>query len=410
MNTLDGKLPENILLFTRLLRASGIRIGSEGVTDSIEAIQSVGLRSRGEFYFSLLTCLTKKKEDEIIFRQAFDLFWQNPKFQEKQRNMLLPRTRVSEKNEEKTELAKRIKENLPKTDKIKKLDQIEDNVIFDTSGSASDTQLKKSRDFGTMSKEELQQATNVIRDLSIYLPQKPSRRFALRKLGSELSVRHGLKESARHFGMILPKLMKRKEKERPIFFLIDISGSMENYSKTLIHFVHNLMQRHRNCFAFLFGTKLTNITHLLKNRDIDDAIQKISKVTDDWAGGTRIRDSIFEFNKTWVRRTPTSGSLVLFISDGLDKNHQSDLLVQMERLKKNCKHLVWLNPLLRYKKFLPKSVSIKRILKNVDALLPIHSLESIENLTLYLARNKRGESDILNWRSRIMDRERELTS
>ena len=101
---------------------------------------------------------------------------------------------------------------------------------------------------------------------------------------------------------------------------------------------------------------------------------------------------------------------MLFISDGLDKNHQSDLLVQMERLKKNCKHLVWLNPLLRYKKFLPKSVSIKRILKNVDALLPIHSLESIENLTLYLARNKRGESDILNWRARIMDRERELTS
>ena len=99
MNTLDGKLPENILLFTRLLRASGIRIGSEGVTDSIEAIQSVGLRSRGEFYFSLLTCLTKRKEDEIIFRQAFDLFWQNPKFQEKQRNMLLPRTRVSENNE-----------------------------------------------------------------------------------------------------------------------------------------------------------------------------------------------------------------------------------------------------------------------------------------------------------------------
>ena len=82
----------------------------------------------------------------------------------------------------------------------------------------------------------------------------------------------------------------------------------------------------------------------------------------------------------------------------------------MERLKKNCKHLLWLNPLLRYKKFLPKSVSIKRILKNVDALLPIHSLESIENLTFYLARKTRGEIDILNWRARIMDRERELTS
>jgi len=407
---MEGKLPENVLLFTRLLRASGINIGSDGVTDAISAIKTLGLKSKRAFYFSLLTCLTKKKEDEIIFRQAFDLFWQNPKFQEKTRNMLLPRTRVSEQDEKKEELAQRIRENLPKTEKIKKLDELEDNIIFDTSGSASDIQLNKSRDFGTMSKNELRQATDVIRNLSLHLPQKPFRRFELNKTGSELSVRHGLKDSVKNFGMVLPKFMKRKEKDRPIVFLIDISGSMENYSKMLLHFVHNLMQRHRNCFVFLFGTKLTNITHLLKNKDIDDALQKISKVTDDWAGGTRIRDSIYEFNKTWVRRTPTSGSLVLFISDGLDKNHQSDLLIQMERLKKNCKHLLWLNPLLRYKKFLPKSVSIKRILKNVDALLPIHSLESIENLTLYLSRKPKGDSDILNWRARILDREKELTA
>lgn len=407
---MEGKLPENVLLFTHLLRASGIKIGSDGVTDAISAIKTLGLKSKRAFYFSLLTCLTKKKEDEIIFRQAFDLFWQNPKFHEKTRNMLLPRTRVSEQDEQKEELAQRIRENLPKTAKIKKLDELEDNIIFDTSGSASDIQLNKSKDFGTMSKNELRQATDVIRDLSVHLPQKPFRRFEPKKMGPHLSVRHGLKDSVKNFGIVLPKFMKRKEKDRPIVFLIDISGSMENYSKMLLHFVHNLMQRHRNCLVFLFGTKLTNITHLLKNKDIDDALQKISKVTDDWAGGTRIRDSIYEFNKTWVRRTPVSGSLVLFISDGLDKNHQSDLLIQMERLKKNCKYLLWLNPLLRYKKFLPKSVSIKRILKNVDALLPIHSLESIENLTLYLSRKPKGDSDILNWRTRILDREKELTA
>ncbi len=410
MDTMEGKLPENVLLFTHLLRASGIKIGSDGVTDAISAIKTLGLKSKRAFYFSLLTCLTKKKEDEIIFRQAFDLFWQNPKFQEKTRNMLLPRTRVSEQDEQKEELAQRIRENLPKTEKIKKLDELEDNIIFDTSGSASDIQLNKSKDFGTMSKNELRQATDVIRDLSVHLPQKPFRRFEPKKMGPHLSVRHGLKDSVKNFGIVLPKFMKKKEKDRPIVFLIDISGSMENYSKMLLHFVHNLMQRHRNCLVFLFGTKLTNITHLLKNKDIDDALQKISKVTDDWAGGTRIRDSIYEFNKTWVRRTPVSGSLVLFISDGLDKNHQSDLLIQMERLKKNCKYLLWLNPLLRYKKFLPKSVSIKRILKNVDALLPIHSLESIENLTLYLSRKPKGDSDILNWRTRILDREKELTA
>ena len=177
MGTMEGKLPENILLFSRLLRASGINIGSDGVTDAISAIKILGLKSKKAFYFSLLACLTKKKEDEIIFRQAFDLFWQNPKFQEKTRNMLLPRTRVSEQEEQKEELAQRIRENLPKTEKIKKLDELEDNIIFDTSGSASDIQLNKSRDFGTMSKNELRQATDVIRNLSIHLPQKPFRRF-----------------------------------------------------------------------------------------------------------------------------------------------------------------------------------------------------------------------------------------
>ena len=265
MDTMEGKLPENVLLFTHLLRASGIKIGSDGVTDAISAIKTLGLKSKRAFYFSLLTCLTKKKEDEIIFRQAFDLFWQNPKFQEKTRNMLLPRTRVSEQDEQKEELAQRIRENLPKTEKIKKLDELEDNIIFDTSGSASDIQLNKSRDFGTMSKNELRQATDVIRNLSIHLPQKPFRRFEPRKMGPQLSVRLGLKEGAKNLGIVLPKFMRKKEKGRPIIFMIDISGSMENYSKMLIHFAHNLMQKRRNCFVFLFGTKLTNITNLLKN-------------------------------------------------------------------------------------------------------------------------------------------------
>tara|TARA_B100001057_G_scaffold373316_1_gene377742 strand:- start:1762 stop:2097 length:336 start_codon:yes stop_codon:yes gene_type:complete len=111
-----------------------------------------------------------------------------------------------------------------------------------------------------------------------------------------------------------------------------------------------------------------------------------------------------------VRRNPTSGSLVLLISDGLDKNQQCDLLVKMERQKKNFKHIVWPTPLHKYKKSLPKSVSIKTILENVDALLSIHSLESLENLTFYLAQKTKGNLDILNWRTRILDRKKELST
>ena len=143
-------------------------------------------------------------------------------------------TTKEDPEELKEELAQRIRENLPKTEKIKKLDELEDNIIFDTSGSASDIQLNKSRDFGTMSKNELRQATDVIRNLSIHLPQKPYRRFQPRKMGQQLSVRLGLKEGAKSLGIVLPKFMRKKEKGRPIIFLIDISGSMENYSKMLM--------------------------------------------------------------------------------------------------------------------------------------------------------------------------------
>ena len=108
------------------------------------------------------------------------------------------------------------------------------------------------------------------------------------------------------------------------------------------------MQKHKKVHAFLFGTKLTNISFQMKNKDIDVALKEVSKATNDWAGGTRIRDSIFTFNKNWVRRVSSSNSIIFLITDGLDRDHSTDLFNQMERLQKSCYKLVWLNPLLRF--------------------------------------------------------------
>ena len=184
---------------------------------------------------------------------------------------------------------------------------------------------------------------------------------------------------------------------------------MENYSRMMIHFVHNLMQKHKKVHAFLFGTKLTNISFHIKNKDIDVALKEISKATNDWAGGTRIRDSIFTFNKKWVRRVSSSNSIVFLITDGLDRDHSTDLFNQMERLQKSCYKLVWLNPLLRFKDFLPKSISIKRILLNVDAFLPIHSIESMQNLTSLISKSLEKEhSNTFSWQNKIETQSREL--
>ena len=260
-----------------------------------------------------------------------------------------------------------------------------------------------------MSKDELQIASQAIKELLIKIPKRPFRRSENSYLGKEVSTRESLRKARRNFGSVIPKLVKKKEVSRPVIVLLDISGSMENYSRMMIHFVHNLMQKHKKVHAFLFGTKLTNISFQMKNKDIDVALKEVSKATNDWAGGTRIRDSIFTFNKNWVRRVSSSNSIIFLITDGLDRDHSTDLFNQMERLQKSCYKLIWLNPLLRFTDFLPKSISIKRILLNVDAFLPIHSIESMQNLTSLIGKNLMKEhNEIITWHNKIEPQSKEL--
>ena len=396
------KLDKNVIFFARLLRASGISLSSDSILEAIESIKLVGVENKKSFFYALQTCLIKRPEDMKIFAQAFSLFWQNPKFRDRIRELLLPQTRMQGAEEEKEELAKRIQDTLSTPENSKSRVVEEETLLIDTSGTASDNQLFKDKDFEMMSKDELQMASQSIKELLIKIPRRPFRRSENSSLGKQVSTRESLREAKRNFGSVLPKLVKKKEVSRPVIVLLDISGSMENYSRMMIHFVHNLMQRHKKVHAFLFGTKLTNISFHIKNRDIDVALKEISKATNDWAGGTRIRDSIFTFNKKWVRRVSSSNSIVFLITDGLDRDHRTDLFNQMERLQKSCYKLVWLNPLLRFKDFLPKSISIKRILLNVDAFLPIHSIESMQNLTSLISKNLEKEhSNTFSWQNKI---------
>ena len=403
------KLDKNVIFFARLLRASGISLGSDSILEAIESIKLVGIENKKSFFYALQTCLIKRPEDMKIFAQAFSLFWQNPKFRDRIRELLLPQTRMQGAEEEKEELAKRIQDTLSTPENSKSRVVEEETLLIDTSGTASDNQLFKDKDFEMMSKDELQMASQSIKELLIKIPRRPFRRSENSSLGKQVSTRESLREAKRNFGSVLPKLVKKKEVSRPVIVLLDISGSMENYSRMMIHFVHNLMQRHKKVHAFLFGTKLTNISFHIKNKDIDVALKEISKATNDWAGGTRIRDSIFTFNKKWVRRVSSSNSIVFLITDGLDRDHNTDLFNQMERLQKSCYKLVWLNPLLRFKDFLPKSISIKRILLNVDAFFPIHSIENMRNLTSLISKNlEKEQSNTFSWQNKIETQSKEL--
>ena len=393
------KLDLNIMLFARLLRAVGMKPGPSATLDAIEAVQLVGVESKSYLFHTLSSCFVKRREDSHLFEQAFFLFWQNPRFQERLRNLLIPQIKSPfESDEVEDPMLRRLEEALGNPPAPPPGQKETEEIEIDASGTASDLELFQAMDFRMMSIEEIREAERAISRLSLYLPEKLSRRISPDTRGRRIGFQQSLREARRHGGMVLPKTVRRRREPRPVVALLDISGSMESYSRIFLHFLHVLTHQHRDVTTFLFGTKLTNITRQLRNRDVDDALKSVAGAADDWSGGTRIAESITHFNKHWSRRVLGRSPVVLLITDGLDRQHDTALEHEMERLHKSCHQLIWLNPLLRYEKFAPKSVSIRAMLGHVDAFRPIHSLASMEDLITSLGTiTQRQDTELASW-------------
>ena len=180
--------------------------------------------------------------------------------------------------------------------------------------------------------------------------------------------------------------------------LCDISGSMDRYARMLIHFMHAVTNDRDRVFTFLFGTRLTNVTRHLRQKDIDVALERVSDSVTDWSGGTRIGKCLHDFNRDWSRRVLGQGAVVLFISDGLDRDAGDGVSLEMKRLHNSCRRLIWLNPLLRYDGFEPKSMGVRALLPYVDDFRPVHNLSSLASLTEALNRpGSRQADDMAEW-------------
>jgi hypothetical protein len=203
--------------------------------------------------------------------------------------------------------------------------------------------------------------------------------------------------------------MRRRRKRRPpLVVLCDISGSMNRYSRLLIHFLHAVTNDQDRVHTFLFGTRLTNVTRHLRQKDVDVALERCADAVPDWSGGTRIGAILHEFNRDWGRRVLGQGATVLFISDGLDRDAGEGLATEMERLHKSCRRLIWLNPMLRYEGFQPKSLGNRAIMPHVDDFRPVHNLDSLEGLASVLSDRSLGEvASIAHWRRAAREAEAE---
>jgi len=380
----SGKLVDNIMHFGRALRAAGLPVGPGKVLDAIRAVEVNGITNRRDFYWTLHAVLVNRRDQREVFDQAFHVFWRNPRLLERMLQMVLPEFRADVSTEdERQEMNRRVAEALhpPKAPRETPGDEQEEEIEFDAAMTWSDRELLRHMDFEKMTAAEVAKAKQVIRDMRLPIMEVKTRRFTPAPHGRRIDLRRTLASSLRAGGdEIALERSKHRTRHPPLVILCDISGSMSRYSRMMLHFMHAITNDRDRVHTFLFGTRLTNVTRYLRSRDVDEALAKVGGAVDDWSGGTRIGHCLHDFNKTWGRRVLTQGAVVLLITDGLDREAGDGLAEEMERLHKSCRRLVWLNPLLRFDGFAPKSQGVRAILPHVDDFRPIHSLDSLQEL------------------------------
>jgi uncharacterized protein len=402
-----SRLVENLMFFARTLRAAGLPIGPGRVIEALRAVQTIGIGRRDDFYWTLHAVFVSRHDQRPLFDQAFHVFWRNPQLLERMMAMLLPTLNAGGEVDKGEELARRLADAL-RAEKPNGADmpegEVEEEIEFDAAMTYSQRELLQKVDFEKMSAEELATAKRLIARMQLPIMALATRRYRPDPRGARVDMRATLRATMRAGG--LPSLRRRKSRRRhpPLVIICDISGSMSRYSRIVLHFMHAVTNDRDRVFAFLFGTRLTNITRLLRHRDVDVALDRVAEKVEDWSGGTRIGHCLAEFNAKWSRRVLGQGAIVLFISDGLDRDAGEGLTREMERLHKSCRRLIWLNPLLRYEAYEPKSLGAKAILPHVDDFRPVHNLASLADLTSVLAepgrRRMEGVSRWLEQRSR----------
>ena len=379
----QNRLAENIVHFARVLRRTGLPVGPGKVLDAIRAVETAGLNRRDDFYWTLHATLVDRHEFSALFDQAFHVFWRDPKLLERMMALMLPELTKPDAGQEET--SRRLAEALVEDERKKPETSPDIDIDIDAQGSYSASEALRAKDFDQMSVAELAQAKAAIARLRLPLDEAPTRRMSPNPRGRLIDMRKSLRASLRSHGTI-PLHRKAPRRRRPsLVILCDISGSMSVYARLFLHFMHATTSHRDRVHSFVFGTKLTHISRHLRHRDVDEALQAVSTHVEDWDGGTRIGETLHRFNKDWARRVLGQGAIVLLITDGLDRDAGEGLEPEITRLHRSCRRLIWLNPLLRYDKFEPKSLGIRALLPHVDEFRPVHNINAISALVTALS-------------------------
>ena len=376
-----GHLLHNLMLFGRVLRGLGLDVHAGSMLDAVHAVELIGMRRKRDFREALRTVLAHRRQDVALFDDAFEVFWRAPKDEWTTMDL---RSILEQRRYRKPQIGP------PPTGSEGSSDpghegphEAPDRV--DLTRTYSAREVLRTKDFAEFSGEEVEQAKTALTELDWDLGIRRTRRWTSGH-GRALDLRRAVRLNMAFGGeLVLLPHKERKHKPRPLVLICDVSGSMERYTRMLLHFIHALSGDLRRVESFLFATRLTRITPYLAHRSIDQAVTEVSQAVPDWAGGTRIGDILKAFNFQWARRVLGGGSVVLVISDGWDRGEPGLLRAEIVRLQRSCHRLIWLNPLVGAPDYEPLTRGMQAAMPFVDDLMPVHNLASLEELARHLS-------------------------
>ena len=382
----EGRLVDNIAGFARLLRRAGLPVGPAETLAAAEALTKIDLGAKAEVKAALAAAMVHRREHREVFDQAFRLFWRDAAAARHALAMALMEARKEPERSRPAPGGRRVAEAFARP-RAREPETPPEPPRIDAVLTASAAERLQTMDFEAMGAEEIALAKREIRRLVLPLDARRTRRRRTDPAGAQTDLRATLRQSLRQGGEILSLAhARRTERPPPLVVICDISGSMARYAPILLHFLHAVSNDRARVHVFLFGTRLSNITRQLKHRDAEVAFQMVAHSVPDWSGGTRIGEILAVFNRRWARRVLGQGAVVLLVTDGLDRDGAVGLAENMDRLHRSCRRLIWLNPLLRWEGFQPKSQGVRAMLPYVDEFRPVHNLASLRALIDLLSR------------------------
>ena len=364
----------NLLLFGRLLRRAGLDVHHSRLLDAVRSLEWVGVESRRDVRATLRALLVHRHEDLVRFDAAFELFFRAGN----ESGSGLPLFSLGER----PRVVVRPTPGVPVHVEFEDVGAEEHRESPRATGAYSAVSVSRTKDFADFTTAEMEVARRLLTELPWRLGMRRTRRWE-QAGGNIVDLRPMLRQSLMRGELVDLTHRRRRQSPRPIVIIGDVSGSMDRYSRILLHFVSGLASQARHVEAFVFATELTRITRRIGHAHT--SLNEVMREVSDWGGGTRIGETLHTFNTRWARRVMRNGPVVLILSDGWDRGDPAVVAREMSRLRRSCRRLIWLNPLLGMASYEPLTRGMQAALPYVDDFLPVHNMESLEQLAEHLA-------------------------